>query len=101
MAIQWHSNAVVKAPRTGYETIYKKRLMGLLRNGTLRKRLRKVPMTEYEKMLKAHPIIMRWESFKLSVGCFFWRFHPRRNRWCSKCGQYSGCSYAAEKQHRC
>lgn len=43
----------------------------------------------------------RWESFKLSVPEFFWRFHPRRNRWCSYCGEFIGNSRQEARKHDC
>lgn len=43
----------------------------------------------------------RWERFKLSVSEFFWRFHPRRNRWCSDCGSFIGNTRYEADEHVC
>ena len=43
----------------------------------------------------------RWEQFKLAVSEFFWRFHPRRNRWCKDCDSFIGNSRAEADRHIC
>ncbi len=57
--------------------------------------------TEYDRLMAEHPWLMRWENFKMSISEFFWRFHPRRNRWCKKCGEFVGNSRREAKAHRC
>jgi len=43
----------------------------------------------------------KWLYKWLCITEFFWRFHPRRNRWCKKCGDFIGNSKAEERQHDC
>lgn len=44
---------------------------------------------------------VRWEYFKISMSEFFWRFHPRRNRWCKHCGEFTGNSRQESSHHVC
>lgn len=59
-------------------------------------------MNEYDKMMKEHPWRMRWEGFKLWLSfTLIWSWHPRRNRWCDRCGDFIGNSKADAKAHIC
>lgn len=57
--------------------------------------------TEFDKMMAEHSWLMRYEIFKMKVSEFFWRLHPRRNRWCKKCGDFVGNSGRELRAHRC
>lgn len=59
------------------------------------------PETQVDRFRKDHPWLFRWEWLKLSTSCFFWRFHPGRNRWCKKCDEFIGNSRAEANAHKC
>lgn len=60
-----------------------------------------VEMSEFDKLMAKHPWLMRWEILKMRISGFVWRFHPRRNRWCGKCGEFVGNSRRSAKGHVC
>jgi hypothetical protein len=57
--------------------------------------------TPYEELMRTHPWLMRWEWYKACVSEFIWKFHPHRNRWCDKCGEFVGNSSRQAKAHLC
>ena len=59
-------------------------------------------MSELERLLDEIPkrTRLRWR-IQMAITEFLWSFHPRRNRWCKKCGEFMGNSKPEERSHRC
>ena len=55
----------------------------------------------YENLKGDHPYVLWWAGVKLEISEFFWRFHPRRNRFCRKCGDFIGNSSREARSHEC
>lgn len=59
-------------------------------------------MTELKRLLNEIPkhTRLRWR-IQMAITEFIWGFHPRRNRWCDKCGDFIGNSKKETEKHEC